>query len=101
MNCDEVRELLPIYIGGGLDTNTRGLIAAHIAKCADCRSEAVMLTRLGIAVKSTAHKIPENARAAAFDLIKEEPKSDMFESLKDAFKLTNSALRLAYRLIKV
>lgn len=39
MNCEEIRELLPLYAGGELDPEERVAAEAHLGFCADCGRE--------------------------------------------------------------
>ncbi len=39
MNCEEVRDLVPLYAGGELEEGERVAAEAHLAFCADCARE--------------------------------------------------------------
>lgn len=41
MKHQEIKELLPLYVDGGLDPDEVGLVEAHLAECEECRSELV------------------------------------------------------------
>jgi len=38
MNCNVIRDLLPLYIDACCSADSRALIAEHLENCADCRS---------------------------------------------------------------
>ena len=46
MSCDEIFELLPEYVGGGLSKELRGKVAFHLASCEECRLETAFLLKL-------------------------------------------------------
>ena len=43
MECDVVRDLLPLYVDGGASAESRALVEAHLALCPDCRAECEAL----------------------------------------------------------
>ena len=40
MNCKDVQELLPLYVGGDLKEKRAKLVTAHVQSCADCAGSA-------------------------------------------------------------
>lgn len=46
MNCQEVRELLPLYAEGELDEGQRAAVAQHLASCGECRWRLALQQRL-------------------------------------------------------
>lgn len=40
MNCRQVQELLPLYVGRDLEEKTAKLVTAHVQSCAECASSA-------------------------------------------------------------
>ena len=104
MNCDEVYELLPVYVGGGLGSGERGQIAAHLAVCGECRREAALLVWLRLAQRELAPILPEDVKKSAFRLIDEKKRSESLaalETLNQAIGVTRSALKLTYELVKI
>ena len=105
MNCDEVYELLPVYVGGGLGREERGRIAAHLAVCGECRHEAALSIRLGLAQHKLNPPLPDKVRESAFRLIEEEKRSGQepcaLHTLRQAMGVTRSALKLTYELVKI
>ncbi|MBL8732204.1 MAG: zf-HC2 domain-containing protein [Planctomycetes bacterium] len=50
--CDQVRQLLPWFVGGDLAEARRTEVRAHLAACASCRREASALLRATKALRS-------------------------------------------------
>lgn len=99
MNCDEISELLPEYIGGGLSKELRGMVAFHLASCAECRRETALLIKLRCPAE-----LPESVRKSAFALVKADSKRDesvlgAFEVINDSIGMTRAALRFAKAII--
>jgi hypothetical protein len=53
MNCFAVRPLLPAYLYGGLQSQERSQLEAHLAQCAECRREHDALARVGKLLDAT------------------------------------------------
>jgi hypothetical protein len=58
-NCSRVQDLLPEYEAGTLSSETAGSIRSHLAQCAECRSEAELLSL----VRSSDVVVPEGLEA--------------------------------------
>jgi anti-sigma factor ChrR (cupin superfamily) len=129
ISCEKMQELLPLYVGGGLDDAVRREVAAHLAVCAECRKETALLYKLKLAQKALMTEIPESVRLGAFRLIRieqekieqaetaiensdntrtleeapaeAEEKENLLESLFGALNVARSAVRLSYKLIRI
>lgn len=106
INCDETYDFLPVYVGGGLDDIARRDIAAHLAVCAGCRGETVLLFKLKLAQKSLMPEMPDVVRLDAFNLIREEQAKTeentiLLDTLFGALNLTRSAVQLTCELIRI
>lgn len=44
--CDRVREAIPELVAGGLGSDERADVAAHLETCADCQAEAELISLL-------------------------------------------------------
>lgn len=101
LDCGEVSELLPEYVGGGLSRELRGKVALHLACCEECRRETAFLLKLKRPVE-----LPESVRKSAFSQVRADAKaerqaqvSDALELLSDTFRTAHAALRLAKEII--
>ena len=50
-----VRDLLPDLVHGRLDAETRVMVEAHLAGCADCAAEQALLRDLRASLRRTPH----------------------------------------------
>ncbi|MGB7283831.1 MAG: zf-HC2 domain-containing protein [Candidatus Acidiferrum sp.] len=48
MNCEEIGELLPDFLQGGLKAGQDALVEQHIAECPDCREEVAIWKKLSL-----------------------------------------------------
>lgn len=48
MSCEQIGELLPDYLQGGLGGETKKVVEAHIVECADCRDEVAVWQKLAL-----------------------------------------------------
>lgn len=99
MSCDEIFELLPEYVGGGLSKELRGKVAFHLASCEECRLETAFLLKL----KRPA-ELPDSLKNSAFALVKSDAKRDdslsaALDALSGTVITTRAALRLASSII--
>ena len=99
MSCDEIFELLPEYVGGGLSKELRGKVAFHLASCEECRLETALLLK-----QKRPAELPESVRNTAFELVKSDQKCDdslsaALDTLSDTIRTTRAALRLASTII--
>ena len=39
ISCDIIKDLLPLYYDGVCSADSKAIIEAHLAQCADCRAE--------------------------------------------------------------
>jgi anti-sigma factor RsiW len=67
MDCDGFVLASLDYINDRLDGETRGLIAAHLAICGECRGELAMLYRIKMEAAALMDGVPEAVTGAAFD----------------------------------
>lgn len=45
MDCDIIKDLLPLYIDGVVSDTTKDVIEGHLSECEECRKEAAMLQK--------------------------------------------------------
>ena len=48
MNCEEIGELLPDYLQGGLNADRAAVVEKHLAECAACGQEAALWQKLAL-----------------------------------------------------
>jgi anti-sigma factor RsiW len=48
MNCEEIGELLPEYLQGGLNVDRAEVVKRHLAECAACAEEAALWKKLAL-----------------------------------------------------
>jgi hypothetical protein len=48
MNCQQIGELLPDYLQGGLRSNMAQVVESHLAQCADCRDDVAVWKKLAL-----------------------------------------------------
>lgn len=66
MNCDDIRDLMPLFVGGEAEDNERIAVEAHVSVCSECAAELEEFRR---------------ARAALVDLRSEEPPLEVVEGV--------------------
>jgi len=49
--CESIRELLPWYVNGSLSVREARDVAAHVARCDQCRDELVEWVRLNVEIR--------------------------------------------------
>ena len=67
MNCDIVRDLLPLYQEGMLSPDSVEFVEGHLKTCPDCRAERELLRRETVPeeTEGAAEKAAENVLAAS------------------------------------
>jgi hypothetical protein len=48
MKCEQIAELLPDFLRGGLDLGQTDTVERHLAECADCRDEVALWDKLAL-----------------------------------------------------
>ncbi len=72
MTCEEVRELLSLYIDGKLDASTREALEKHIESCVECEAELAGLRQTVELLKSLEEvEVPETFRASLMEKVRE------------------------------
>jgi anti-sigma factor RsiW len=56
--CEEVRELIPWYVEGGLDPEEGADVATHIGACEECLQDVAVALRLRAAVRDALSALP-------------------------------------------
>lgn len=64
IGCDRVRESIPDFVGGSLDAEERGAVAAHLELCAECREEAALVELLLASKESAPPELADRIHAA-------------------------------------
>ncbi len=71
----DIRDILPDWVHGTLDTATGALVSAHVAQCADCAAEAGLL-RVARAALAKSPRIDTERIAAAVNAARSEPREN-------------------------
>ncbi|NMB89424.1 MAG: hypothetical protein GYA17_13780 [Chloroflexi bacterium] len=61
MNCQRIRDLLPVYVDGEASSVETRLVQDHLASCAACRSELDRLAGVQLALRQTLQAMAEEA----------------------------------------
>ncbi|MGI9078056.1 MAG: zf-HC2 domain-containing protein [Gemmatimonadaceae bacterium] len=69
----DIRDILPDWVHGTLDTASAALVSAHVAQCADCAAEADML-RVARAALARAPRVDTERIAAAVNAARSQPR---------------------------
>jgi hypothetical protein len=76
MNCHNIKDLFPDYMTGELENNQKAEVQAHLADCADCRTELedliLMWDKLGVLEEELPSPHLRSRFYAAFENYKEE-----------------------------
>ncbi|MCI0469415.1 MAG: zf-HC2 domain-containing protein, partial [Nitrospirae bacterium] len=46
LSHDEIKELLPEYIGGSIGNDLKSVLSNHLVECEECRDECAFLSQL-------------------------------------------------------
>ena len=69
----EIKELLPLYIDGGLDRDESAMLEIHLAQCEDCRKELDIYKANFVFLEESAElEVPEKFMASLMERIAEE-----------------------------
>jgi len=72
VTCEEVRELLSLYIDGNLDPSTREALEKHIESCAECEAELAGLRQTVEILRSLEEvEVPETFRSSLMEKVRE------------------------------
>lgn len=66
-DCENIRDMLPDYIGRGLTESENTTVIRHLASCRGCREETALLIAIKKSVAETQREVPPDILDSAFD----------------------------------